>query len=301
MAARALVFDPLASAFLSKLDAADRQGFASMASLGQTLHAMWQQGVDAWGDLQLGPERYAAQLSSWMPSSCAPEHLSTIDAGEAYIVTACVQDCRGALEAFEAAYFTRALAALMKMSMSSDEIDDILQLVRVRLLLPEDDGRCRLEGYVGRGDLRALIRVVATRAAIDLRRRDKRHVPDDELRELPAADPDPRLLAVRRQCHEHFAPAFRSALADLERRERNLLRLHLVDGVTLATLARSYSVHRATVVRWLAKAREQLLNNLCRSLAERTAINADEVASVAAEIQSQLDLSLSRLMRTASG
>lgn len=295
MAPRALV-----TALLSRLDDAEHNRVAALETLEGDLYTMWQEGVRRWGDLHLEAKDYAACLSLYIANRGTPGTIKDIDAAEVYIVAACIRNLPGALAAFEAEYFTRAVTALRKMSISPDDIDDILQVVRLRLLLPGDNGRCRLEVYLGRGDLRTLIRVVATRLAVDLQRRTRRHVPDDELGELPAADPDPRLLAVRRQCREHFVPAFRTALADLERRERNLLRLHIVNGVTLATLARSYGVHRATVVRWLSKAREQLLRNICKSLAEIAAVTTDEVAAIVAEIQSQLDLSLSRLMQTKS-
>jgi RNA polymerase sigma-70 factor, ECF subfamily len=222
------------------------------------------------------------------------------DPAEVALVAGCVANDPAALRAFEAAYFERAVAALARMGLSGDEIDDVLQVVRLRLFVPDESGACRLERYAGRGDLRALVRVIATRIAIDLRRAERRlvHRDDDELIDLPAADPDPRLSAIRRECVEHFAPAFRAASGRLERRERNLLRLHLVDGVSLEALARSYQVHRTTVVRWLVKARAQLLDALVAELTARTGMDPGGAADWVAEVRSQIDLSLSRILAT---
>jgi RNA polymerase sigma-70 factor (ECF subfamily) len=141
---------------------------------------------------------------------------------------------------------------------------------------------------------------MATRVAIDMRRAGNKFIDGagDELLELPAADPDPALAAVRRECKQHFAPAFESAMAALERRERNLLRLHVVDGVPLEALARSYRVHKTTVVRWLVKARAHLFDAVCAELARRMGLGRDEAVRWVADIRSQVELSLSRLMQT---
>ena len=96
------------------------------------------------------------------------------------------------------------------------------------------------------------------------------------------------------------AGSWGTTVATLASRERNLLRLHVVNGVPLHVLGRSYGVHKTTVVRWLVKAREHLVGGIVTELGERASVSPDEAAEIAAAIRSQVLLSLSRLLRTAS-
>jgi RNA polymerase sigma-70 factor, ECF subfamily len=63
------------------------------------------------------------------------------------------------------------------------------------------------------------------------------------------------------------------------RRDRDLLRLHFLGGVTLEQLAQMYGVHRATVVRSLAAARQ-----------------ADELDEMFDLVASRVELSIERLL-----
>ena len=58
-----------------------------------------------------------------------------------------------------------------------------------------------------------------------------------------------------------------------------------------------YRVHRATASRWLVRAREALLDGVRRSLMDQLGANAAEVESILVLVHSQLDLSLSRILK----
>ena len=47
--------------------------------------------------------------------------------------------------------------------------------------------------------------------------------------------------------------AFAKAIAGLDARERGLLRLHVVHGLSATAIAGVFGVHRATAKRWLAE------------------------------------------------
>jgi RNA polymerase sigma-70 factor (ECF subfamily) len=72
-------------------------------------------------------------------------------------------------------------------------------------------------------------------------------------------------------------------------------------GVTLEALAEIYGVHRATVTRWLTKARERLLSSTRERLGARLDIGRSEIDSVMKWIGSRLDASVSRVLRTRDG
>jgi len=90
--------------------------------------------------------------------------------------------------------------------------------------------------------------------------------------------------------------AVKEALGRLEGRDRLVMRLWLVSGSTLAAIGKAFGVTQQTVSRWLADARDEILNDVQRTLAERLKIARDELPSVARLIQSQIDISISRLL-----
>lgn len=75
-----------------------------------------------------------------------------------------------------------------------------------------------------------------------------------------------------------------------------MLSLHYLQGVGLEELARAWRVHRATVSRWLVAAREAFLGRTRDELVTRAGIDRLEVDSLVRALQSQLEVSLRRLL-----
>jgi RNA polymerase sigma-70 factor (ECF subfamily) len=69
-----------------------------------------------------------------------------------------------------------------------------------------------------------------------------------------------------------------------------------MDGLNIDEIAALYQVHRATAARWLASARAQLLEKTRRRMSEQLQLKATETHAVFGLIQSQVDVSLSRLL-----
>ncbi len=87
------------------------------------------------------------------------------------------------------------------------------------------------------------------------------------------------------------------ALGDLSHRQRNVLRQHTVFGVTIDGLAVMYRVHRATAARWLDGAREALLAGTRRELMARLHLSPGTLDSIMRLIESQIEISVRRLLR----
>ncbi|HWQ29246.1 MAG TPA: transcriptional regulator, partial [Dehalococcoidia bacterium] len=64
----------------------------------------------------------------------------------------------------------------------------------------------------------------------------------------------------------------------------------------LEEVATVYRVHRATGARWIAQARAALLERLGAELRRRLRADTREVASLVRLLESQLDVTLSRLL-----
>src|SRR5207237_504994 len=102
---------------------------------------------------------------------------------------------------------------------------------------PDNPGRFnrrKIDEYSGRGTLGGWVRMLAVRAAIDLRRRRGERVPD--LRDAQRAAVDPELGYLSQRYRGEVENAFRHALTLLDGEQRTLLRMHFVDAVTLDEL-----------------------------------------------------------------
>jgi RNA polymerase sigma-70 factor (ECF subfamily) len=156
----------------------------------------------------------------------------------------------------------------------------------------------RIRQYAGRGPLRTWLRMAATRQALNFREEERvRSRSVDELDELARPVLDPELRLVKAEAHGHFKAAFAAALSELEATEQNVLRLQILDGLSIDEIGRVYGVHRATAARWLVKARERLLERTKTLLHERLADDSLEVNSLIRMVESQMDVSLIRLLR----
>ena len=84
---------------------------------------------------------------------------------------------------------------------------------------------------------------------------------------------DPERLIIREEMRRELETAVKDALAALADRERLILRLFLVSGMTLDAISRSMGVSRQAVSRSLAKSREGLLEDVNRSLKQRLKVS----------------------------
>jgi RNA polymerase sigma-70 factor (ECF subfamily) len=98
-----------------------------------------------------------------------------------------------------------------------------------------------------------------------------------------------------------FKAALQAALAGLGAKERNLLRMHLLHGLSIDEIGRAYQVHRATAARWLATTREALHRETRRLLRARLGLTDPEFDSVLRAVESQLDASFRRLLTSSAG
>ena len=219
-----------------------------------------------------------------------------VDPEEWYIACACARGDAAALAAFERRYFPHVDQALARLRVADDLVVEVKQVLRNRLFVP-DGGAAKVLAYAGRGELEGLVRVAAVRAALDHLRSTGRFVDDQPLAELPTPESDIELRVMRSIDAEHFKAAFAAAIAALGERDRTLLRLQLVDGLSIDAIGAAYGVHRATAARWLAAAREEIAKATRKHLIDRLELSAAEVEELVQSVQSRLEFTVSRLLR----
>lgn len=175
---------------------------------------------------------------------------------------------------------------------------ELRQRLRVKLFVEP----AKIVEYSGVGFLQNWLRVTAARLFVDAARGDASLKYEEELdeRELVgmAASTDPRLQHLRDQLGGAVKRAFAAAVTSLQPRERTFLRHAYVDRLTLDQIAATYGVHRATVARTLASAREHLIERTRGDVAQQLGVAVDDLASAIGVLATNLELSLSRVLRT---
>ena len=83
--------------------------------------------------------------------------------------------------------------------------------------------------------------------------------------------------------------------AVLDENQRALLRMHYARGVSLEQLTKVYGVHRVTLSRRLAAARQQILDSAVAELTRDTAMNEADCRSLLRTLRSRIELSLGKL------
>lgn len=223
--------------------------------------------------------------------------LTEDDVHELALALACDRGDLEALRTIDRTYGPAVEAALVAMKLEPDVREEVWQIVKAKLLVRED-GPIRLVSYAGRGTLRGLLKVTATRTALTMLRDARRERPTDAQVIDEVAGASPELDFVKVGARTAFREAFAHAIETLEPHARNLLRLHHLRKVSLESLATMYGVHRATIVRQLAAARAQIERETGKALRARLDLERGEVEGVIDLVRSHFDASVERLLKT---
>ncbi len=253
----------------------------------------WRAGHETWPAIQIAFERFEEFVRVRDPAAVSrfPTDL--------YLAAACEHGDPAALAVFEREILAPARGAISAIDASSTFVDEVFQRLRTKLLVGDGD-RPRIVDYTGRGPLRAWIGISAARAALMLRRSQKRQreVSVDDWTDVLAmmSTSNPELDLLKQQYASAFSQALRDAAARLESRMRAVLRMSTVDGLSIDEIGAVYGVHRATAARWIQRACNTLYGDTRTLMTERLALTATELDRVTALIQSQLSINLSQLL-----
>jgi RNA polymerase sigma-70 factor (ECF subfamily) len=245
----------------------------------------------AWPGVSVAAEEFVRHLAVCLAGAAPLEALPRLHAADLYLALACGRGEPAAVDAFEKTQLAALAGTLASVDSSAEFADEVRQQLRVRLLMPPP----QILGYSGRGALAAWLRVAALRTALNLRRdRAPRALPTDG--DGDGALVDPELALIKAQYRSGFKAAFARAVASLDAEDRSLLRLHLIERLSIDELGALLQVHRATAARRIAHCRTQLLERTEAELAQALGVRSDEVESVIGLVRSQLDLSLHGLL-----
>jgi RNA polymerase sigma-70 factor, ECF subfamily len=250
----------------------------------------------AWPSVALPHARFAAFLAE---RSIDEATLSSAAALECFLACAAIDGAPGGAAALAAHFSPLLRAALRKTRISSEEADDVLQKLWTTLLA-DAGGSGKLEAWQGKGQLLAFLRVSAVRLALKQRRSEGRmpRADEDRLTE-EASGLTPELSYLKETYRASFRAAFQESLDSLSSREQLLLRQHLLDGLTIDELGQLHRVHRSTVARWVAAAREALITRTRRRFLADNSMPPEEGEGVMSLVQSRLDETIRRRLMLA--
>lgn len=258
-----------------------------------------ERGRAAWPGLAVSDEelaRTAALRLSGARGRDAASGVDALDAAELYLAAGCARGDPAALSQFRARFFDVLAAPLRRMGLDAAQRDDVWQTLCARLLVGDGGAPPRIVQYAGEGRLAGLVRVAATRLAINGLVRSRRGGDDDWLDELPASRSDPELQFMKREHRAALKQEIEAAIKDLSVRQRMVLRLHIVERLGIDAIAAICSVHRATAARQVALAKEMLAVRVRLRLVARWQVADPDLAALRSLVDSQLDLSLRRLL-----
>src|SRR3954470_4945275 len=173
---------------------------------------------------------------------------ASVRAAELYLCVGCEAGDPAALRAFDNRYLSQLGGAISRINPSGAFADEVRQRLRERLFVGSPP---RISTWSGVAPLEAWLRATAVRTALTLLR-ERGQARQEPSFEEAVQQGDPELAYLRERYRTQCQQAFGAALAALSSRDRTLLRLRYLDGLSIDALAPLHGIHRATAARWVA-------------------------------------------------
>jgi RNA polymerase sigma-70 factor (ECF subfamily) len=268
-----------------------------------SMKAAWERGREAWPGVELGIQEFCDYLTARLPegepsfAKASEDWLDGLHTDDLFLTCACIRGDDVAQRAFLSACLPVVRAAMSRIDPSGSLDDEVLQGLLGKLLIAEEGKAPRLAQYNGRSALSGWVRVAAVRQALNLIRsvHRERQLDEDMLLAL-VSDDNQELTYFRQLYRDAFKAAFHQVLGRLDGRQRNLLTLQLIEGLTLEQIGDLYQVNRSTVSRWLQAVRDRLATETRAALMEELQIGAEEFESILMLVLSRFDASLARVL-----
>jgi RNA polymerase sigma-70 factor, ECF subfamily len=281
---------------LARLFVRERPAVRVPADLESRLRAILGRAKAAWPGLTINAARLVSKIAGAVGDEVAVG-LADFYAEDFALAVACADGLPGALSLCDKLCAGAITAAVARVDRSPDLRDEVRQILWQRIFVGTPAQPPRIYSYAGRGPLAGWVAVAAQRIALDLRREEARVSGGDPVADqvLPADD-HPEIDYLRTRYKTEFEAAVGDALAGLPDRDRLLLRLTIVSGLSHEQIGNIYSVNQSTVSRWISRVRAQVLEATEREICGRLRMQPAEFRSLAGMLVSRLDLSISRVL-----
>ncbi len=268
----------------------------SAIDLGARLVALDARARAAWPTVAIDRADFLDYLAERLSPDAQANTLDDLFVEDLYLACGCARGEPAAIVACERAYANDVERGLDAINLATSLRDEVWSRLRARIFVATPDAPPAISTFTGTGSLKKWLRITATRLGLNVIRERHREAPMPE-QDLPDAADDLALGHLKRTYQAAFKEAFAAALAELTAEQRTLLRMHIIDKLTIDDLARMHKVHRTSTARWLREAREALSDGTRARLHAALGVADEELDSIMNIVRSRLDLSLSRLFR----
>lgn len=264
----------------------------------QTVAEAYARGRAAYPKLSLSESAFRRFLGRVLAGR-TPSAIEKLNGAELFFACACAEQIDGAAKLFEERFVPIIRRAVARVLSEPAEREEAVQRTRQHLLVSDRERPPNIAKFRGEGPLASWVAVASIRLAVSMGRSatSERRLRTKAANEIAGADPE--ILLMKGQIRRELEAAVAAALQRLDDRERLLLRLYLVSGMTVAAIGRSLGLSQSTVSRHIAGARDRLLDDVRRTLGERLRLPREEMSSLVRLVASRLDVSLSRLLGAA--
>lgn len=281
-----------------------------MQALDAHLQRLCEQAAAAQSEARVPALVFTGYLARRVPADAKnlETWLTGLPVGDLYLACACLRGCPGGVAALEKILRVHIRPLLLaRFTLLPQDLDEIMQQLRERLLIPGADGPAKIDKYAGQSALLTWLRPVAARVALNYLKRDKE-------RRGPALDAEdegeaavvlslsfqPELQLIKDHLRDPVQRALQDAFRSLSRDQRRLLRQHIIEGLSKLELARRYHVHDSNIGRWLRKALESVHAEAQRILAAELGTDKAEAEEIIQFVRDQLHISIDRVLRSSS-
>jgi len=249
-----------------------------------------REGQLRWGDVSLAYESFVTACRD----ARVRDEAIRLRPDDLYLAYAAGLGEPHALEALDKQILSSLVPHLRRVGVGVDALSDVLQAIRARLLA---GARPRLLTYDGSVPLRSWIKIIAVRLAIDHVRTSSFVSRTERVYATEPADvrPDAASLLAKAQYKARFERALREEVARLPDDRRAILRQHLVENLSVDTIAQGLGVHRVTVTRWIWRSGEEILDNLRRRFQSELGVLAPDFDSLVRLMRSTMSVDLGTL------
>lgn len=210
------------------------------------------------------------------------ELLDRLHHEDLFLAIACCCNDRIAWEYFSSDYIPMLRRFASKACGNVDDGEDLSQEIITNML----NERKRLAGYGGRSSLAGWLRVVVSHAAIDHFRRTNKQVSLEELQqnEGDAGFAVPSNNEDLEQQDARWGPVVSSivneTISNLPARDRLVLGLYYLNGVSLKVIGNQFGIHEATMSRWLDRLRRDMRARVEQELRKKHGLRTNEIRTV---------------------
>jgi RNA polymerase sigma-70 factor (ECF subfamily) len=212
-------------------------------------------------------------------------------AEDLYLACACLHDVPQALRIFRDRYGALIASVAHRFNPSPAFADEVIQRLSERLFVRGDDPK--IARYAGKGPLSGFVTTAAQRIAFRLAQDARRFAGSLSAVDHLLAVDDQERLVLKERYREIFNRHLSVALRGLDRRDRLILRLNMIEHVSTTKIACMYNVNQSTVSRWIQRAVNQIVETIKKLVFAELGLDTQGMESAFALVRSQLEVGLS--------